>query len=88
MAFWKNRFGPPDISQLKAEQDVGALINALTYKRDAEIRRDAALTLGELRVRMAPSRRYWYLKLPRLSVSRGSVFALLSTLLRQLVGGR
>ena len=53
MAFWKNRFGPPDISQLKAEQDAGALIDALTYKRDAEVRRDAALTLGELRVRMA-----------------------------------
>ena len=53
MAFLKNRFGPPDISRLKAEQDAGGLIDALTFRRDPAVRQEAALALGELRVSFA-----------------------------------
>ena len=53
MPIFKKWFGSPDVTQLKANKDVGGLINALNYKPDAEVRREAAKSLGELRARLA-----------------------------------
>ncbi len=47
-------FGPPDISKLKARRDVKGLLAALSYKKDAEIRRQAAIALAELLETMPP----------------------------------
>ncbi len=41
-------FKPPDVARLKAKHDLKGLLNALTYKKDPAIRRDAALALAEL----------------------------------------
>jgi HEAT repeat protein len=42
-------FGPPEIEKLKAKRDVKGLVKALGYKEDVEIRRKAAIALGELK---------------------------------------
>ena len=42
-------FGPPDIHQLKQKRNVKALINALNYRKDKEVRAKAAEALGQLK---------------------------------------
>jgi len=42
-------FGPPDVEQLKAKQDVRGLIKALDYQKDGDIRKTAAQALGGLK---------------------------------------
>jgi HEAT repeat protein len=41
-------FGPPNIEKMKAKQDVKGLIKALHYKKNSQIRFDAARLLGEI----------------------------------------
>jgi HEAT repeat protein len=41
-------FGPPNVEKLKAKGDVKGLIKALGYKKDAEVRKEAAQALGEI----------------------------------------
>jgi len=42
-------FGPPDIPGLKNQGNVRLLTSALSYQKDAAVRRSAAIALGELR---------------------------------------
>jgi len=41
-------FGKPNIEKLKAKRDVNGLIEALGYEKDEDIRKNAALALGDL----------------------------------------
>jgi HEAT repeat protein len=41
-------FGPPNVKKLRAKRDVQGLINALGYKKDYRVCRDAAVALGEI----------------------------------------
>ncbi len=51
MSFLRGLFGgnKPDVNALKASGDVSGLIAALSFKADANVRRAAAVALGELR---------------------------------------
>lgn len=40
-------FGPPNIEKMQAKRDVNGLIKALSFKKDARIRLEAAKSLGE-----------------------------------------
>lgn len=42
-------FGPPDVENLKAKKDVEGLTKALEYKKDNDVRAEAAVALGKLR---------------------------------------
>ncbi len=48
MSFLDSIFGPPDVAKLAEKKDVGGLIKALGYKKDAKIRAAAAEALGSL----------------------------------------
>lgn len=50
MSFLRGLFGGgrPDVAALHAAGDVEGLIAALSYRKDAHVRRDAAVALGEL----------------------------------------
>jgi HEAT repeat protein len=50
MSFLRGLFGGsrPDVAALHAAGDVEGLIAALGYKKDAGVRREAAVALGEL----------------------------------------
>lgn len=50
MSFLKALFGggKPDVDALKAQGDVDGLIEALRYQKDPNVRRAAAVALGEL----------------------------------------
>ncbi len=41
-------FGKPDVETLERKRDVKQLIKALSYKKDAGVREDAAIALGEI----------------------------------------
>jgi HEAT repeat protein len=41
-------FGPPNVEKLKAKKDINGLIKALAYQNDNEIRKAAAIALGEI----------------------------------------
>jgi len=41
-------FGPPNVQKLKAKGDIPGLIRALSYEKDAGVRRSAALVLGQM----------------------------------------
>ncbi len=41
-------FGPPNIGKMKAKQDVNGLIKALRYKKNSQVRGNAARVLGEI----------------------------------------
>lgn len=41
-------FGPPDVEKLKEKENIQGLIKALKYEDSSDIRRDAALALGDL----------------------------------------
>jgi HEAT repeat protein len=41
-------FGPPDVGKLKAKGDIGGLVKALTYAKDASIRCKAVLALKDI----------------------------------------
>ena len=42
-------FGAPDVNKLAAKRDVKGLNKALAYKKDADVRRDAAFRLEKIR---------------------------------------
>ena len=42
-------FGPPNVEKMKARRNVNGLIKALGYKKDWEVRWDAARALGEIK---------------------------------------
>jgi HEAT repeat protein len=46
-------FGPPDIESCKSKGDIDGLNKALKYRKDAAIRRSAAIALGELKDKKA-----------------------------------
>jgi tetratricopeptide (TPR) repeat protein len=48
MAFRKSLFGPPDVEKMKNAGDVPGLIKALRYRKDRDVRREAAYALGEI----------------------------------------
>ena len=50
MSFLRGLFGGgrPDVAALQAAGDVEGLIAALSYQKDANVRRGAAVALGEL----------------------------------------
>lgn len=41
-------FGPPDIEKMKAKKDVDGLVKALSYQKDANVRRNAVDALSEI----------------------------------------
>lgn len=41
-------FGPPDVEKLKAKQDVKGLVKALSYEKDAAVRKTAAQAIREI----------------------------------------
>jgi len=41
-------FGPPNVGKLREKSSISGLIKALNYKKDADIRKDAAMALGAL----------------------------------------
>lgn len=47
MKLFKKMFGPPDITRLKAENNISGLIEATTYSKNDDIRRQAITALGE-----------------------------------------
>jgi HEAT repeat protein len=42
-------FGPPNVAKLKASRDIKGLVKALDYKKDSNVRREAAIALKELK---------------------------------------
>lgn len=49
MAFLQGLFGPPSIARLAARRDIRGLFKALKYRNDYQVRRAAAIALGETR---------------------------------------
>jgi HEAT repeat protein len=41
-------FGPPNVEKLQAKRNIAGLTKALNYRKDASVRRAAALALGEI----------------------------------------
>ena len=41
-------FGPPNVVELRAQRDVGGLLDALCYQKDENVRTSAAWALGEI----------------------------------------
>jgi HEAT repeat protein len=52
MSFLQTLFGSPDVSKLKSKRNIGSLVRALRYKKDANVRREAAEALGTFAKRM------------------------------------
>ena len=69
-------FGPPNVEKMKARRNVNGLIKALGYKKDWEVRWDAARALGEIKDPRAVEPLSAALKDERFSVRQAAAEAL------------